>query len=112
MISTIGAIALLIAFPTMTILIVTYLFSVRSFERYLQQNYPETWRELGEPHIIFNNSLRNNARFLAYMRRGEYLAPDDLVLNAKGTLVRRLYVAGLASFLISLLAFIALFVGD
>jgi hypothetical protein len=111
MISIIGAIALLIAFPTMTILIVTYLFSVRSFERYLQQNYPETWRELGEPHLIYNNSLRNNGRFLAYLRNGDYLAPDDLVLNAKGSRVRRLFIASQVGFLMTLISLIAVFVG-
>ena len=64
-------------FPVLAALIIWYLVQVRRVEKRLKISHPEKYSELGEPHLIWNNSIRNNFRFLGFLRDKDYLRLND-----------------------------------
>lgn len=79
-------------FPVLAVLTVFYLVQVRRIEKRLEQGYPEKFKELGEPHLILNNSLRNNARFMSFLLGRKYETTADSALIKLCKSCRRSFV--------------------
>lgn len=62
--------AFIFIFPTT----IVYLFRAHKLEKMIEQESPDVFKKLGEPHIVLNNSIRNNLRFFRFIRNKEYKA--------------------------------------
>jgi hypothetical protein len=50
--------------------------------RILRDRHPDTWKMLGAPTLIRNNSISNSRRLSAFLKAGEYKALGDPDLDA------------------------------
>jgi hypothetical protein len=50
---------------------------------YLSKKHPDTYREMGSPSLIMNNTPRNNMSFLSFILRNKYSAISDDFLNKR-----------------------------
>jgi len=76
-------------------LTVVYLFKVHKLFGYLKDKEPETWKNLGRPHLFFNNTPITGFKFLRFLYRKDYLilanpATREKVLNVKSLLFKGL----------------------
>lgn len=93
-------------FPTT----IVYLSRVRKLEKMIKLESPDAFMKLGEPHIILNNSLRNNLRFLSFMKNKDYETLSPEISNFCGKL-RKLMVVLLITNLVMFTSFFLAMVG-
>lgn len=90
-------------FPVLAGAIIWYLWMVRRVERRLESTHPKIFRNLGEPHLLWNNSVRNNFRFLSFLRGKAYLRVEDPQLHDFCRSCSRAFVLSGAVFLVMLI---------
>jgi len=59
------------------VLIAVYLFVTYRIERLLERSHPAVWHELGRPHLLSNNSISTNRRFIRFMKGGDCVCAGD-----------------------------------
>jgi hypothetical protein len=64
-------------FWTVAALFVIYMACIFYFFRWMKRAHPDTWNDLGQPSVFWNNSLRNNWLFLGFLFSGRYRALKD-----------------------------------
>ena len=92
MASGFGSILMLVGIASAFVATFIYLVSVYRLERYIENTHGSTWESLGEPHLIFNNSLRNNFRLLKFLKRKEYQNLSDDQLTIRCTRIRNVFI--------------------
>lgn len=89
---------------TMMVSIGVALLGVHDLLQNLRRNHPVAWHKLGEPSLIFNNSLQNNFLVLKFLFRREYLQLKDNVIDGKARRVELAYLVALALFVLTLVS--------
>jgi len=95
--------------PLIGLLVIGFLagvFSHACIINALRRRHPETWKRLGSPTLVTNNSIHNTRRLRAYIKSGDYRDLDDPRLERTIRIGRLLEVG----YLMVLLVFAALFV--
>ena len=100
-----GEAIVVLVFGGLMALIAVYLVSVWRLQDYMRREHPELWKELGSPDVVFNNTLTNTPKFLAFLRQSASVSINDDVLESKVRTCNRLRGAAAIVFcLISLAA--------
>ena len=94
------ALMLLIVFSLITII---YLGKLHFFFKYLKENEPQIWVEIGEPHLILNNTPPNNIKLFKFLYKKEYLNLRDEKAIEKAVIIKNLLTTGLIIFPITFL---------
>ena len=47
------------------------------FHALLRKRYPEKWKELGAPTLVFNNSLKSTLQIFKFLKNKEYVRLND-----------------------------------
>jgi|APSaa5957512535_1039671.scaffolds.fasta_scaffold43049_2 hypothetical protein len=110
MIAGVAATIFFITFIILFILVCIYLWMVWKIERMLEKQYQNVWLELGSPHLITNNSLRNNLKLIRFLRNKEYKKLEDRELTKKASFCYRLYVFLLIALLVMITANLSIFI--
>jgi hypothetical protein len=87
---------------------ILYLALVRRLLVHLETNHAATWRQLGEPSLFLNNTLRNNLLLLRYLWDKEYLSLPDAGSIQQASRVRTLLLVLLTTFGILIIGFVVL----
>lgn len=82
-------------------LVPIYLMRLQRWFSLLKAHEPALFSRLGEPHLILNNTPRTNAKVLPYLLRGSFSELANSEAKALASSVRRLLIAGLALFPLS-----------
>ena len=61
-----------------------WLYLVARLFRMLKTNHADKYRAMGEPTLIWNNSLRTNYELLKFLARREYRELDDPSVSTLG----------------------------
>jgi len=69
-----------------------YLVLVWRMERYIQRAHPDIWQNLGEPHLVLNNSIRSSRRMLTFLRTHEYEKVNDDGLDRHCSNIKKLRI--------------------
>ena len=68
-------------FAALFISVFFWFYLCMMFDRYLEQRHPEKFVELGEPHIIKNNTISNNILFFRFIFGNGWKELSDPKLN-------------------------------
>lgn len=85
--------------------LIQYLFINR-----LKNYHAEKWKDLGEPTLIINNSLRNNFRILKFTLSKDPLYNSDTILSRLRWFTIVVEIPGITLFLSLLIIFFLFFV--
>jgi len=77
-----ASLAVIIGFTSAFALTVMYLLNVRCIEKRLESTHKQAWADLGSPHVIMNNSIRNSSRILQWIKKNEWLKLNDHKLES------------------------------
>jgi len=80
---TLGLAAILLVIA-MVILFVLIIVACAKALRIIKENHESTWRELGSPTLVLNNSISNNFRFYRYFMTRRYRELGDQELDRIG----------------------------
>lgn len=64
-------------FILLMILVFTYLFVTYRIERVLERDHQAVWHEIGRPHLLWNNSISTNSRFIQFMKHANGVYAED-----------------------------------
>lgn len=70
----------------------------------IRVRHPETWKALGSPTLILNNSIANSLRMERFLWRGEYRVLGDRGLNRLAASIKIAFVVYGAVFAAMILA--------
>ena len=87
----------LIALAAVWLVLVSWLF------RHLRKHHTATYEAMGFPSLFWNNSIRNNWRFLKFLFGSKWRALGDPTVAKACRLIRLFLIAYLSLFLIGLL---------
>ncbi len=105
----IAAMLFLVLFVGFSILTVVNLGKIHGFFKYLIENEPQAWKDIGESHLILNNTPRNNIKFFRFLYKNEYLNLTDKTAREKALILKRLLTTGLIIFPIMILLVLMVF---
>ena len=91
-------------FPVLGAATIYYLIKVRRIEKRLESTHPSQYQALGEPHLIFNNSVRNNFTFLTYLLGKRFANSSDTDLVKLCNSCRAAFLLATTVFVLMLLA--------
>ncbi|MDG1732869.1 MAG: hypothetical protein P8M49_12910 [Thalassotalea sp.] len=74
-------------------LLVTKLFNL------IEQNHPDKFQDMGEPHLSKNNTLSTNVAFMRYLFKKEWTSLNDPELTSLSITMRRIFITTLIVFL-------------
>lgn len=94
----IAAILLILMIGAMFIMVPVWFMAVSKYFRFLRESHPETYKEMGMPTLLGNNTPSNNISFLRYVCGNKYLATNDNQLIAKSLFLKRFFYLYLAIF--------------
>ena len=86
-------------FGGMGFVVLIWLFLVAKLFNLIEQNHPEKYQDMGEPHLLKNNTLSTNVAFMRYLFKKEWTLLGDPELTSLSTTMRRIFVTTLIVFL-------------
>ncbi|MGH8445447.1 MAG: hypothetical protein ACREVL_09270 [Solimonas sp.] len=78
--------------------VVFYFWKVHALFVHLRTHEPETFRQIGEPSLFWNNSPANNFKLFAFLYSKRYQSLSTAEGVAKARLVKNLLTSGLVFF--------------
>lgn len=91
----------------LTLFILVLAFHSKLLQR-LKRRHPETWKSLGSPTLLLNNSIANSSRLLRFVHGKHYLELNDDELNRTARRLRAIEFAYVAAFLLMMLGLASL----
>ncbi len=89
---------------TMMLSITVVLLLVFDFLNALKRDHRAIWKELGEPSLFLNNSLRNNFLVVRFLYKRQYLQLEGEIFREKAARLRMAYIVALILFVLTLIA--------
>ena len=101
--------ALLLLLPLLFLTAIGYIVAAYLMTKRFEAQHLETWKQMGEPNIIWNNSSKNNANLQRYLKNKEYLKIDDPKLTKWCRNTRLFYLVFSCSFILTIPLVVMLF---
>ena len=79
-----------------------YLLKLKFLFDSLEKNYEETWKSLGSPSLIMNNSLGNNIKFIKWLLKKQYTGLNEQTINLSNQ-CRYLFLLGMTGTIVSII---------
>lgn len=86
-----------------------YFFLLRKIFILLKTKYPEKYKELGEPSLFWNNSIRNGVRVLKFLFSNDPIILKDTSLLKLQKNTKLFLLIGIGVFVIALIVFFVTF---
>lgn len=86
-------------FIAMVFVVFIWFFLVTKLFNLIEQNHPEKYQDMGEPHLFKNNTLSTNVAFMRYLFKKEWTSLGDPELTSLSTTMRRIFISTLVVFL-------------
>jgi len=65
---TVASLIALMLAPTLGVMVLVWFFQLSKMFTYLRENHLQEYREMGEPTLFLNNTIKNNIAFLRFIR--------------------------------------------
>lgn len=79
-------------FTTILIMAIIGFITVDYLFKLIKKNYPAKYKELGEPSLFYNNSIKNNLLFFKFIFFGDYKNLDNRRINSISNFLRIFFV--------------------
>ena len=96
-------------FVSLGVMVLLWFTLVATLFRKLKSDHHDTYVQLGEPSLFWNNSIKNNFAFIGFLLGGKYKALNDRALTLQCTIMVWFFWLYLAIFIIT---GIAMFTGQ
>jgi len=112
MMESLVAIIFLLLFLAFSLLTIIYLGKLHFFFKYLKEEEPQAWKDLGEPHLFLNNTLPNNMKLFKFFYKKQYNNLRDNQAIEKAVMIRNLLTIGIILFPISVLLLLSILISE
>ena len=87
----------------------SYFYFLWRLFKYLKENHPEKFKELGEPSLWWNNSPRNGIRIMKFLFSKDLIFSRNINLSKNRSYARFFLVVGIADFILLFILFWSFF---
>jgi len=112
MMESLVPIIFLLLFSAFSLLTIVYLGKLHFFFKYLKEEEPQTWKDLGEPHLLLNNTPPNNIKLFKFLYKKQYKNLRNKQAIEKAVMIRNLLTIGLILFPISVLLLLSILINE
>lgn len=70
-----------ISFGVLMVMVFVWFGLIIYFDRRLKQQHPEKYKEMGEPHLLWNNSAKTTWTTMKFLFKREHKSLDDKTLT-------------------------------